>query len=164
MNIPATASARRSLYDHGIAYLVGDPQSISLILVNALESRRDWNARSLHSGAGAGLIAHQAYAFGARPDKLDVASFGDLGEVSVLGQKPVARVDRIDVCDLGCRDHHRDVEIAFCRRGGAYAPGLVGESHVQRVAVGFRVDRDRSNPKLPARPYDTGGDLATVGY
>jgi hypothetical protein len=40
---------------------------------------------------------------------------------------------------------------------------LVGDPDVQRVAVGLRVDGDRSDPELAERPEDPDGDLAAVG-
>ena len=47
--------------------------------------------------------------------------------------------------------------------GGPIGYGLVGEAHVQRVAVGLGVDRDRADPHLVAGADDAHRDLAAVG-
>ena len=41
---------------------------------------------------------------GVGTDELDVAGLADLGEVRALGEKPVARVDRVGARDLGGAD------------------------------------------------------------
>jgi hypothetical protein len=44
----------------------------------------------------------------------------------------------------------------------ADADGLVGKTHVQRIAVGFTVDRDRADAEFLARADDAQRNLATI--
>ena len=57
----------------------------------------------------------------------------------------------------------RNVEVALARGGRADADGLVGESHVQRFAVGLGVDGDGLDAELAAGADDAQGDLAAIG-
>jgi hypothetical protein len=72
-------------------------------------------------------------------------------------------VDRVGAGALGDLEELLLHEVAV---PGGRAPervGLVGDLHVQRVAVGIGVDRDRPDPSVLAGPCDAHGDLATVG-
>ena len=110
------------------------------------------------------LVAHPADRLGRRADERDVALLADLGEVGVLGQEAVARMDRVGVGDLGRRDDRRRCSrYEAARRGGPDADVLVGEAHVERVAVGLGVDGDRLDAELAAGRDDPQGDLAPVG-
>jgi hypothetical protein len=73
-------------------------------------------------------------------------------------------VDGVNVRNLGGGDDRGDVEVALRGRGAADAHGLVGEAHVQGVAVGRRMHRDRLDAHLLARPDDAAGDFAAVRY
>ena len=64
--------------------------------------------------------------------KVIFAALADLGELGVLGEEAVARVDRVRAGDLGRRDDARDVQVAVARRRRADADVLVGEADVQR--------------------------------
>ncbi len=123
---------------------------------------QDGQAGLLHRAARLDLVAHHADDLGARADELDVARLADFGELRRLGEEAVARMDGINVGDFGGGDDRGDVQVALRRGGGADADGLVGEAHVQRVAVGGRMHRDRLDAHLLARPDDAARDLAAV--
>jgi hypothetical protein len=72
-------------------------------------------------------------------------------------------VDRLRVGDFRRRDDRRDVEVAERRRRRPDAHRLVGEPHVLRVAIRFRVHDDRLDAELAARALHAQRDLATVG-
>src|SRR4051812_3545425 len=59
-------------------------------------------------------------------------------------------------------DDRRDAQVALAGGRRADANRLVGETHVQRVGVGGRVDGDRLDPQLVQRADDAHGDLAAV--
>lgn len=76
-------------------------------------------ARRLFHGVDRGnLVAHQADGFGFRADEDETGAFNLLGEVGVLGQEAVARVDRHCAGDFRRRDDGRDVQIAFTDGAG----------------------------------------------
>jgi hypothetical protein len=41
--------------------------------------------------------------------------------------------------------------------------GLVGAPHVERAAIGLRIDGDARNAELAQRPRDADGDFAAIG-
>src|SRR5581483_7826623 len=92
------------------------------------------------------LFAHQPNDVGGGPDELDAAGLDDFGEVGVLGQQPVSRMDRLDVRDLSGADDCRYIEVTLCQLWWTDADCLVGETDRQRVAVGLAIDRNRANP------------------
>ena len=59
-------------------------------------------------------------------------------------------------------EQRRNVEVALTRVRRADADRLVGVTHVERVLVRGRVDRDRGEIELTARPQHPDGDLAPV--
>src|SRR5437763_2842771 len=158
----APAAARRSFDDDGVAYLAREPSGLVLRLQRVWASRKYGDARLLHRAAGLDLVAHQANHVGAGAYELDVARLADFGEVGRLGEEAVAGVYGVNVRYLCGGDDGGDVQVALRRRGAADADGLVGEAHVQRVAVGGRMHRDRLDAHLLARPDYPARYLASV--
>ncbi len=56
-----------------------------------------------------------------------------------------------------------DAQITFAGRRGTDGIGFVGETHVQRVAVGFAEDNRGSNAEFAASAQDAHGDFAAIG-
>ena len=81
----------------------------------------------------------------------------------VLGEKAVARVNRIGACDLGCGKHAWDVEIAFCALGGTDTNRLVRKTYMKRMRIGLRVDGHRGDAELLARGNDAERNLSAIG-
>ena len=55
------------------------------------------------------------------------------------------------------------VQVALCCGLSAEGVGLVGEAHVQRVAIELAVHRDRLDAEIASRANDPDGDLPAVG-
>ncbi len=97
-----------------------------------------------------------------RPDEDESRGVDRLGELGVLGQEAVARVDRVGAGDLGGGDDAGHHQVALTRRAGPDADVVVGEADVQRVAVGGGVHRHRLDAEFLAGTDDAKGDLAAV--
>ena len=121
------------------------------------------HAGGLHRLDRGDLVAHQADRLGPRADELEAALLDAFGEVGVLGQEAVTRVDRDGVGDLGRADDRRHVEVTVARGRRADADGFVGEQHVLQVAVGRGVHGDGLDAELAAGAQDAQRDLAAVG-
>ncbi len=160
---PAPAAAGRRLDHDREAGLARCGEPLLHTLHGAVGAGDDGDACLLHRLLGDGLVAHLRDRLGRRPDEDEVVVVADAGELRVLAQEPVARVDRVGARDLGRRDDRRDVEVALRGRRGPDAHGLVGELHRERVAVGRGVHGDRLEPHLAAGPDDAERDLAAVG-
>ncbi len=82
----------------------------------------------------------------------------------VLGQEPVARVKGINVGYLGGADDAVDPQIAFACRRFADTDRLVCQLDVHRVGIDLRVNGDRADVQLLARPDDADRYLTAIGY
>ena len=159
----ASAAAGRCFDDDGIADLSASSSASSVDLNDSLRSGQNRHAGGLHRLAGELLQAHGADHFRLGADELDAGGFADFGEVGVLAEKAVAGVNGFDVGDLRRADDRRDIQIAARALGRPDADRLVGEAHVQRIAVGFGIHGDRPDAEIPAGADDAEGDLAAIG-
>ncbi len=96
-------------------------------------------------------------------DKSDVRRFADFGEVRVLGKETVAGMNGVNVRDFGGTDHLRNIQVAVAGARRADADGFIGEAHVERIAVGFGIDRDGLDAQFPARGHDAQGNFTAIG-
>ena len=126
----------------------------------ALRARHERHAGRAHLRLRLRLVAHPRHHVRGRPDEDEIVVLARAHEVGVLGEEAVARMHRLAAGRRRGRDDRGDAEVAL--RGGrrADAHRAVGETHVQRVLVGGRVDRDRFDPELVQRM--TRGDLAAI--
>ena len=96
-------------------------------------------------------------------DEFDVATAADVGEMGVLGQKTIARVDSLHVADLGGGDHAVDLQVAVRSLGRTHAIGLVGQFQIGRAAIGFTKYRHGFDAQLAAGANNPQGDFAPIG-
>ena len=116
-----------------------------------------------HRDLGADLVAHQPDRLGARADEHEPRALDLVGEVRVLGEEPIARVNGLRVGHLRRRDDGRHIQVALRAGRRSDADGLVGEAHVLGLAVRLGVDDDSPNVELAARALDAQRNLATIG-
>jgi hypothetical protein len=120
------------------------------------------NAGGDHRVAGLDLVAHAADHLGRGADEADAAARADGRQVGVLGEEAVAGMQRVAARCGRQVDQRVRVQIAQ-DRVLADVVGLVGLLHVEGVAVGVGVDRDRLDAEFGAGAHDADGDLAAVG-
>ncbi len=68
----------------------------------------------------------------------------------------------VDVGDFGGADHGGDIEITLRELRRADADRFVGKAHVQRIPIGFAVDRDRADAEFLARADDAQRDFSAI--
>ena len=109
------------------------------------------------------LVAHRLDGARVGADEDDAARGERLREGGALGEEAVAGMHRLGAGLLAGGDDLVDQQIGL--RGGRRPDGdrLVGHFDVQRVLVGFRIDRDRLHAHLARGLDDAAGDLAAVG-
>jgi hypothetical protein len=129
----------------------------------ALAPRHRRNARRCRRLARPRLVAHLADDVGAGTDEGKAGAFHRSGEIGVLRQKAIARMD-------GVRAHRRcgtqdrfPAEVGFRRLRRADLDRLVGELHRQHVAVGLAEDLRRREPQLTGCTDDPDRNLAAIG-
>jgi hypothetical protein len=160
----APAAAAGGLDDDRIADLAGDGHVLVHVIVE--RTAGTGHARDsgiLHGADGLDLVAHQADGLGLRPDEHKAGLLHLFGEVGVLGQETIARMDRAGVGDLGCGDDGRDVEVTQRTGPRADADGLVGHADMLEVAVGGRMHGHGPNAHRMTGAQDAQGDFAAVG-
>src|ERR1700747_1330906 len=76
------------------------------------------------------LISHGADSCRRRPDKLNVTTRANFGEMGVLGQEPISGMNRIDISNLGRTDDPIDLQIAFRTLSRTNTHRFVGQLHM----------------------------------
>ena len=123
----------------------------------------DRRAAALRRPAARHLVAHLLDRRRRRSDERH-AEVGDRpGEVGVLGEEPVAGMHAVGTAAGDDVEDRRGVEVALGRRLAAEGVGLVGEPHVQGVAIELGVHGHRADAELASGAHDAHGDLAAVG-
>ena len=170
------ASDRASENDQQLLRIMGNAHALPAAAGHRLDNDRESNLarqqRFLRSSTGPGvpgimgtptpaialrarrLVAHHPDLLGGRADELDVGRGARLGELRVLGEKPVAGVNGISAGDLGGGDDARDLQVRLLGGRGADADIIVRKAHMQRFPVGLGVDRDRLDAEFAARAND----------
>ena len=160
---PLAAAARRRLDEDRVSNAIGRLLQERRILVVAVVARDERYAGLFHDGLRGALRAHRADRRGGRADEDDTRALAGRGEILVLRQKSVARVDRLRARAPRDLEDARPAQIALFRGRRADQVSLVGGEHVLRARVGFGVDGDGPDAE-PSRGTDhAAGDLAAVG-
>ncbi len=86
-----------------------------------------------------------------------------LREIGALREEAVTRVHAVGFRGLGSGDQFVDRQIAFGRGRRADCARLVAQPHMQRIAVGVRIDRDGAQTQATRRARDADCNLAAIG-
>ena len=102
-------------------------------------------------------------ALGLGPMKTIFAVGERMSERRALGEKAIARMDRLGAGRLAGVNDLVDHEIGLSRGRGPDGDRLIGHFDMERVLIGFRIDGDGLDAHAARRLDDAAGDLATVG-
>ena len=150
-----TATAGGGLDQHrqlGLGDLVG------------LEVAEHRHARVGHHLLGLDLGAHGIDRRRRRSDPGQVGVDHRAGKIRVLGQEPVAGVDRVGTGRPGGGDHRLAPQVGLGRGVAGQPHRRVGLDGVRGTSVGIGVHGDRGHSECPGRVMDAPGDLAAVGH
>src|SRR5262249_52111857 len=86
----------------------------------------------------------------------------NLGEVGVLRQEAVARMNGVGLGQQRRAHYVREIQVALLGQRRSDTVRFIGQTDVQRVAVRFGVNRYRLDAELAAGADDTDGDLPAV--
>ena len=126
--------------------------------------RDNGNTGRRHPRAGGGLRAHHLDRVRGRADPDEAGSLDRSSEPGVLGEEPIAGMDRLRSGASRDLEQTLLVEVTLGGRARADQVRLVGHGDMEGAPVGLRVDGDRSDPKLAEGAKDANGDLSAIGH
>ncbi len=132
----ASAAARRGLDHHRVTDLLRDVERALLVVDRAVRSGHDGNTGFFRELSCGDLVAELRDRLRLGTDEVDLARAAHLGEVRVLRQESVARMDRFDVGHFGGGDDRRNVEVRLRARRRTDADRVVRLPQMYRVGVG----------------------------
>ena len=160
---PATATAERGLDGDGEAVLLREGDDLVGAADRVLRAGHQGGA-GLHGDVPRGHLVAEVddrLRRGADPGQPGVDD--GLGEVGVLGEEAVAGVDRVRAGLLGGVQDLVDDQVGVAGGRAAEGERLVGDAHVQRVAVRLGVDGHAGETGVLARARHSHRDLTAVG-
>ena len=158
---PATAGR---LEQHRVADALRDGAGVGFGAERLHRPLGDRNAGGDGQPAGGGLLAEGPLHHPGRADEREPRRGHGVGEVGVLTEEAVARMDRVTAGPRGDRDDPLEAEVARRGRGGTDGIRLVRSAHVRRGPVDIAVHRDRRDPEVAAGSHHPERDLAAVGH
>ena len=133
------------------------------ILIVAVITRHYWYASRLHQRFGSALGTHFLDGGGGRADEGDAGLFARSGEIFVLGQESVARMDRLCAAAFGNRDDDIGFQIGIDWPWPADMKRFVGLNHVLREPICVRINRNGTNTHAFTGADDATGNFAAIG-
>ena len=100
--------------------------------------------------------------FGLWADELDVTRLALLGEFGVFRQETIAGMDCVHVGDFSRADDTVGAQIAVGALGSADANGLVRQLDVERLDVGFGINRQGLDSHFAAGADDAKRDFTAI--
>ena len=160
--LPPTAV--HGLDEHGVADVFRHLSRALDAGQDTVGSRHHGNAKAPCRADGIGLIPHGLHGRHRRPNEVDAVVPAQLSELGVLGQKANARMERIDLLELGYPHYGQAIEIAFIRRVAANAhEPILRPQHVRSRGLHVRVGlhEDHFDTLGPGYAYQLGRSAAT---
>ena len=157
------AAAARSLKRERVAVTSCRAARVFEIFDRREAAGNDRHVGFLHRGPRTQLVPHRIDRVGVRPDPRQPGFDHASRERRVLGEEAVPGVNRLGAGAPRDLDEFVDVKVTERRRSRPDQVGFVGHAHVERVAIGFGVDRNGCNVHLACGSNDTDRDLAAVG-
>ena len=138
------------------------PQKLRILVVAVIAGSQG-HTGFLHQLLGFGLGAHGAQRIHRRADENDAVLRAGLGEVLVLGEEAVARMDGLGAGRQGRSDDlvHHQIGFPGWRRADAHR--LVGQSHMASAGIGLGIHGDGTNAHAPRGLDDSASYLAAIG-
>ena len=114
-----TAAARRGFHQNGETDMARQLLGLGGIRYSTIAARNHRHAGRFHFGAAGGFVAGEGDSLWGRADEGDLAVAANAGELRVLREKAVARVNRLGIGNLGGSDKGLNLTLIF-----ELAPGI----------------------------------------
>ena len=159
----ASAAAVGRLNRDGEAVLLRELSGLLPVVDGVRGTRRQRGADLLGDAAGRNLVAEQVDGVRRGADPGQAGAGDGAGELGVLRQEAVARVDGVRASAHRDIEDGGDVHVRIRRGVARQGVGLVRDLRVQGTGVGLGVDGDGLHAKVAGGARNTHGDLAAVG-
>ena len=160
----APATAKGGLHDERISNCFCRPLCLLRVVRRQTGAGNDRHARLLRDLARLGLVPQPVQQFRRRSYERDARLSAGPGEVAVLGEETVPRMNRVNAASLCQGDDSLDVEIGCDRTLVAtYLIGFVRLEAVQAETILVGIDGGGAQSEFGRRAHDAGRDLAAVG-
>ena len=161
----SSATPKGRLDDQGEAYFLGELESHIAIGDRILRARQRGDVQLLGQAPCGRLIPHHLQQFGSRAHENDPGSSAGTGELGVLTQKTITRVDKLSPLLTRQRHDTRDVQIGSHRALAlAYQVSFIGLEPMHTHPILLGVDRQSAQTELGRRAENSHGDLASIGH
>ncbi len=160
---PTPATAVGGLYRDGPAELLAKGDHLFRVFEHLVTTRHAGHAHRLGRETRGDFIPHDFHGLGRRSDEGDPARDNGASKVGVLREETVTRMHAVRARALEDVQNCVGVEIAFGDCLTSEGVGLVGQSHVQGVAVQFRIHGHCGDAHFATGPDHANGDLASIG-
>ncbi len=158
------ASAESRLDDQRKSNIRRDLQGHAPVAHRVLRAGQSRNLQLLRQRARRHLVTHEFEQVRLRADELDARRPARAGEIRILREEPVARMNEVHAMLLGNGHDPLDIEIRTDRPlAFAHEIRFVRLEAVHRKAVLLRIDRHRAQPQFGRRTKDADGDFGTIG-
>ena len=148
---PATAAAERRLDADRPAELLAEGADLVGALGELGRAGHDRYVAADRRLTARHLVAHLVHRARRRADELDPERRDRAGEVGVLAEEAVAGVDRVGAARRQRPEHGLGVDVALGDGLAAECVRLVGEPHVERIAIEIGVDRNGRDSHFAGR-------------
>ena len=158
---PASASACRSLDHKRVAH---ERRKLARRgNFRGFDSRHDRNSGCDCDSPRRDFVAERRHHLRPRSDKHDLRIGRGLRELGTLGEKSVARMNRVGAGLLCGGDYRRDVEVALCGLGGSDRNCLVSRADVCAFRVRRRIDSHGFQAEQARTADDPKRNFAAIG-
>ncbi len=157
------AATGGGLEQHRVADLFRGSTEGFHVLRFAVVARHQRHAGFFHQRLGGGLAAHGVDGGGGWAEEDQPGLFDGAGELGVLREEAVARVDRLGAAGLGRLDQLVDAQVALGRLGAAQVDADIGFASMARAGVDGAVHRNGGQAHGLGGAHHAAGDLAAVG-
>ena len=158
----ATTAGDR-LDQNRIADFIGAFRQEGVILIAAVIAGHDRDTGLFHQRFCRVLETHRPDRFRRRTDKDETGGLYRFDEIGVLGEKPIARMDRLRAGFKGGANNHIGFEIALGRSCAADMDRVIGHLDMAGSGIRVRIDRHASDTHATCGLYDPAGDFAAIG-
>jgi len=157
------AATGGGLEQHRVANLFRGSTEGFHVLRFAVVARHQRHAGFFHQRLGGGLAAHGVDGGGGWAEEDQPGLFDGAGELGVLREKAVARMDRLGAAGLGRLDQLVDAQVTVGRLGAAQVDANIGFVGMARAGVDGAVHRNGGQAHGLGGAHHAAGDLAAVG-